>query len=70
MPQKTIVVEKVDVELLRKQRNELVELAMGKRHVNETDLDGPINLIDAMLDSADEFNVMQNITTKVAWVFS
>lgn len=63
MPQKTILVERVNVELLRIQRNEMVELAQGKRHVNETDLDGIINMVDAMLDFADEFDVATAFTT-------
>ena len=52
---KAILAEDVDIDLLRKQRNELVELAQGKRHVNETDFDGIINLLDHMLDQAEGF---------------
>jgi len=52
----TITVDRVDVELLREQRNELLELMTPYREKSQlVTLEGIVNLLDAMLDAADGF---------------
>ena len=54
---KSVFIDKIDVNLLREQRNTLVSLA--NRHWGETEnhLEGIINLLDYILDVAEGYNV-------------
>ena len=49
----TISVPNVDVGALREQRNELIDLMNEHNVPSGTQLDGLINLLDAMLDIAE-----------------
>lgn len=57
MGTKSVFVENVGIDLLRKQRDGL--LIIADKHpeswADETDLDGLINLLDTMLDNAEGF---------------